>query len=71
MLGVSMSCASMEFANEMDEVEAYIRDKKYPVHLGKDKGKKANFRRKCQSFIIHDDVLKFVHKSNRKNPTGE
>ena len=66
-----MPCASVEFSTEMDEVKEYLRSKKYSVLLGKDKGKKADFRRKCQAFIIHDDALKFAHKPNRKNPTGK
>ena len=61
----------MEFGIEMDEVEEFLKLKKYPVHVGNDKGKKANFRRKCRSFVIQDDCLKFVHKPNRKNSTGE
>ncbi|XP_076056266.1 zinc finger and BTB domain-containing protein 11-like [Oratosquilla oratoria] len=56
----------MDFNTEMDEVEEFLRSKKYPVHVGNNKGKKANFRRKCQAFTIQDDFLKYVHKPNRK-----
>ena len=31
-----------------------------PVNVGNNKGKKVNFRRKCRSFLIHDDCIKFV-----------
>ncbi|XP_076061539.1 uncharacterized protein LOC143037290 [Oratosquilla oratoria] len=41
----------------------------YPVHVGNNKGKKANFRRKCQAFTIQDDCLKYVHKPNRQDIT--
>ncbi len=61
----------MEFASEMDEVEEYLRSKKYPVRVGNDKGNKANFRRKRRAFVIQDDCLKFVHKPNRKDITGK
>ena len=64
-------CTTMDFSVEMDEVEAFLRTNQYPVNIGNDKGKKANFRRKCRSFVIHDDCLKFVHKPNRKDMTGE
>ncbi|XP_076037509.1 zinc finger and BTB domain-containing protein 11-like isoform X2 [Oratosquilla oratoria] len=59
----------MDFHTEMDEVEEFLRSKKYPVHVGNNKGKKANFRRKCQAFTIQDDCLKYVHKPNRKDIT--
>ena len=52
-------------------VEAFLRSNQYPVNVGNDKGKKANFRRKCRSFVIHDDCVKFVHKPNKKDMTGE
>ena len=61
----------MDFTTEMDEVEEFLRSKNYPVHVGNDKGKKANFRRKCQAFTIQDDCLKYVHKPNKKDITGE
>ena len=39
----------MDFTEEMEEVEEFLQ-KTYPEHLGNDKGKKANFRRKCRLF---------------------
>ena len=66
-----VSCATMDFTTEMDEVEEFLRSKKCPVDVGNDKGKKANFRRKCRAFLIQDDCLKFVHKPNRRDSTGE
>ncbi|KAK4299280.1 hypothetical protein Pmani_028422 [Petrolisthes manimaculis] len=59
----------MEFATEMDEVEEFLRTNKYSVHVGNDKVKKANFRRKCRAFVIQNECLKFVHKPNRKDMT--
>ncbi|KAK3865700.1 hypothetical protein Pcinc_028710 [Petrolisthes cinctipes] len=59
----------MEFATEMDEVEEFLQTNKYPVHVRNDKGKKANFRRKCRAFVIQDECLKFVHKPNRRDMT--
>ncbi|KAK4316343.1 hypothetical protein Pmani_012472 [Petrolisthes manimaculis] len=59
----------MEFATEMDEVEEFLWTNKYPVHVENDKGKKANFRRKCRAFVIQDECLKFVHKPNRRDLT--
>ena len=61
----------MDFTTEMDVVEDFLRAKMYSVHVGNDKGKKANFRRKCQAFTIQDDCLKYVHKLNNKDITGE
>ncbi|KAK4316575.1 hypothetical protein Pmani_000913 [Petrolisthes manimaculis] len=59
----------MKFATEMDEVEEFLWTNKYPVHVGNDKGKKANFRRKCWAFVMQDECLKFVHKPNRRYMT--
>ena len=56
---------------EMGEVEAFLRSNQYPVNVGNDKGKKVNFRKKCRSFIIHDDYIKFVHKPNKKDMTDK
>ena len=61
----------MDFSAEMNEVEAFLRSNQYPVDAGNDKGKKGNFRRKCRSFVIHDDCLKFVPKPNRRDMTAE
>ena len=57
----------MDFSNEMDEVEEYLRTKKFPASVGPDKGKRANFRRKCKAFVIHDNCLMFVHKPSRSD----
>ena len=38
-----VSCATMDFTTEMDEVEEFLRSKTYPVHVGNDKGKKKLF----------------------------
>ncbi|KAK4310549.1 hypothetical protein Pmani_017906 [Petrolisthes manimaculis] len=59
----------MEFATEMDEVKEVLRTNKYPVHVGNDKGKTANYRRKCRAFVLQDESLKFVHKPNRRDLT--
>ena len=38
-----VSCATMDFTIEMDEVKKFLRSKTYPVHVGNDKGKKLIF----------------------------
>lgn len=62
---------TMDFSNEMDEVEEYLRTKKFPASVGPDKGKRANFRRKRKAFVIHDNCLMFVHKPSRSDSAGE
>ena len=62
---------TMEFSKEMKEVKEFLVSDTYPEHLGNDKGKKANFRRKCRSFVIQDNCLKYIHKPNSKDLTDE
>lgn len=63
-------CVIMEVSVKMDELEEFLLSNQYPEHVGNQIGKKS-FRRKCRELATQDNCLKFVHKPNRSDITGE
>ena len=70
-MNMEVESNDVECSERYEDIEEYLITSRYPENCVGNHGKKKNFRRLTERFVVKDGELRFKHKTKRTSKDGK